>query len=267
MSFTVASYNILADSYINPAWYPGVSESMLDPHLRRPALYRHIAELDADFVCLQEVEADVFGELTEYLGPLGYRGENAPKGQRKPDGCAAFYKPAVFTLRSAQRVPYNDGTSAQLASGHVALFLLLERLGRSVGIATTHLKWEAANTPPEQRWGYRQMGMLLEERSRVAPDCATWILCGDFNATIDSPTLRRATQAGFLDAYRTCGFMDTCNSNQSAKRIDFLLHTPDLTAAPMPLPSITDTTPLPSKVAPSDHLPIVAEFDWVSEGN
>jgi exonuclease III len=69
-------------------------------------------------------------------------------------------------------------------------------------------------------------------------------------------------EAGFCDVYAEQPSANTCNANRQAKRIDFLLHTDALKSQPMTLPVIDDQTPLPSFHEPSDHLPIMASFDW-----
>jgi mRNA deadenylase 3'-5' endonuclease subunit Ccr4 len=92
MSFSVASYNVLADAYIYPEWYPATPPSVLDPSWRQSALVRHLAELSADVLCLQEVEAERFAVFDAHLRPLGYSGHYARKGGSKPDGCATFVR-------------------------------------------------------------------------------------------------------------------------------------------------------------------------------
>lgn len=67
----LCTYNILADGYINPAWYTGVPAALLQPAPRRAALLRRVTGLDADVLCLQEVEAPVFQALLAELGPRG----------------------------------------------------------------------------------------------------------------------------------------------------------------------------------------------------
>ena len=56
MSFSVTTYNVLADAYANRAWYPRTPALVLDPTWRVPALVQYIAAIDAEIICLQEVE-------------------------------------------------------------------------------------------------------------------------------------------------------------------------------------------------------------------
>src|SRR2546423_1309067 len=147
MSFTVATYNVLASAYINPKWYPGVPEHLLRPETRVPALVRHVEALGADVACLQEVEPDVFAALNDRLGPLGCAGHYERKGRNRPDGCATFVRTAAFAVRRVRRLEYRDRESgAEAHSGHVALLLALERDGRLLGVANTHVRWMAPDT-------------------------------------------------------------------------------------------------------------------------
>lgn len=261
MSFSVASYNVLADSYLRPEWYPATPADVLASSWRQPALVQHIAGLAADVICLQEVEPDRFVALADHLRSMGYEGHQAPK-RGKPDGCATFVRTATSTICAVHVLHYADGRGTSANSGHVALMLLLEHEGRVVGVANTHLKWDAMGTPLEGRWGYRQIAQLLTELPVIDQTCPSWIIGGDFNATPDNEIVRALKQAGFEDAYQDRNHLATCNSNRKAKRIDYLFHTPDLSAEPNDLPPIGDRTPLPSHEQPSDHLAIMARFDW-----
>jgi len=261
MPFTVASYNILADSYMNPAWYPGTDAVLLDPAHRHPALVDRIARLAADVVCLQEVESDVFWLIDERLTAAGYEGKYVRKSGGKPDGCATFLKVDTVALWAVQTLYYADVSGTQPASGHVALIAVVEREGRQVGIANTHLKWDPPGTPPAKQVGLRQISELLDGRAALAPGCSSWIICGDLNVTPDSTVVQLLQQTGFRDAYAGQPHAFTCNANRNARRIDFLFHSGDLVAEPADLPVIENDTPLPSAEQPSDHLSISAKID------
>ena len=99
MSFSLATYNILAQAYITPARYPQTAATVLASTWRRPALARHVAALATDVVCLQEVEEETFAAVQQVLAPGGYSGHFAKKGGGKPDGCATFIRQMPLTLR------------------------------------------------------------------------------------------------------------------------------------------------------------------------
>ena len=261
MPFTMASYNILADSYINPAWYPGTDAELLDPAHRHPALVDRIARLSADIICLQEVESDVFWLVEERLASAGYESKYASKGAGKPDGCATFLKVATVALRPVHTLYYADGSGSQPASGHIALITVVEYEGRQVGTANTHLKWDPSGTPPAEQFGLRQVRELLDARAELAPGCSSWIICGDLNATAESQVVQMLQEAGFRDAYAAHPQAYTCNANRRSKRIDYLFHSSELVVDPADLPTIDNETPLPSAEQPSDHLAISAKID------
>src|SRR5262245_39860289 len=202
MSFTVATYNVLATAYINAQWYPGVPEHLLRADIRVPALVRSVEALNADVLCLQEVEPDVFAALNDRLAPLGYAGRYERKGRNRPDGCATFVRTAVFAVRHVHRLEYRDcETGPEAHSGHVALLLALERDGRLLGVANTHVRWVAPNTPREQQVGLREVAELIAACRDFDPPCQDWIACGDFNYTADSAAVDLMRAAGYSFAH------------------------------------------------------------------
>ncbi|HZV02504.1 MAG TPA: endonuclease/exonuclease/phosphatase family protein [Planctomycetota bacterium] len=249
MPFTVVSYNVLADSYIRREYYPFTAAALLEPAWRRAALVRHVVALDADVICLQEVERPVLDLLAAAL--TGHQHHYGQKTGGKPDGCATLWRRASFTCRQASTLAYTDGT------GHVASIVELEREGRVLGIANTHARWDAPGTPPAEQRGLREVTELVE-RLRATP--ASWIVCGDLNAEPESDLVRFLVGAGFRDPFPVTAF--TCNANRKRKKIDYLFHTADLVATPGSVPRVEDGTPLPSEDQPSDHVAIQATFDW-----
>ncbi len=260
MSFTLTSYNVLASSYIRPGFYPRTPPDALNPAWRIPALVKHIVDLGSDVLCLQEVDVNILAALRAALEPLGYVSYDARKGLGKPDGCSTFFRSSIFKPKSVQRLEYADGNGLELDSGHVALVVALEFEGRTVGVANTHLKWDAPGTPLRARVGFRQIVQWLNEREELVPDAEAWIVCGDFNVTPENELIASLRATGLeyahvgLDAF-------TCNSNRRAKMIDYVFSA-GLRSAPISPPEIDDLTPLPSWDQPSDHLPLSARLGW-----
>jgi mRNA deadenylase 3'-5' endonuclease subunit Ccr4 len=236
----VVSYNVLADSYVKPVFYPHVDPGHLDPVWRRDALIARIASFRADAICLQEVESDLFAILESRLA--GFVGQFARKAMGKPDGCATFVRGRV---QSWQTLTYSD------ESGHVALLAVIEAQSRRLGIANTHLRWG----PPDSQIGLVQANELLDAIGE-----APWIIAGDFNAGPDSDLIEEFRRRGFRDGYASVGGA-TCNANGVAKRIDFLMYR-GLRCVPERVQAIDGHTALPSATEPSDHLAIRAEFSW-----
>lgn len=257
-AFSVASYNVLATAYIHPGRYPRTPQFLLHPTWRLPALVQYIVNLDADVLCLQEVERATFAACQARLRPLGYAGHYAPKRGNRPDGCATFYRQERFALQEVIVLPYDD--SPNTASGHIALLVVLQSAGGLLGIANTHLVWDPPQTPPDAQRGVRQIEQCLTAPTAMPEQ--GWILCGDFNVTPESAVVTVLQQAGFRYAHAGLKHTYTCNPHAQAKMIDYLFYTPSLCAAPRPVARIDHHTPLPSADHPSDHLPVVSQFFW-----
>jgi mRNA deadenylase 3'-5' endonuclease subunit Ccr4 len=254
MAFTLATWNILANAYIRPEYYPRTPAQILDPMWRIPAVVRRAKEIDADVLCLQEVEAEVLAPLENELGGVGYLGRYARKGGHRPDGCATFVR--RFKLVADRRVVFAGG------SGHVAQLVYLELEGQRLMVLNTHLKWDPPDTPRERQWSYRQIVECLDLLRSERGSTDGQIVCGDFNVVADSDVVGALQAAGFEYAHRDFPAIHTCNSNGEAKLIDYLFHSDSLRAKPLLPPPIDGQTALPSAEQPSDHLPLIAEFDW-----
>ncbi len=240
----VVSWNVLADAYIRDEYYPHTPPEVFDRATRRKAVLERLEKLaGADVLCLQEVDAALFSAAEERLaGSTGRLFKKRGKGE----GCAIFLRSALGAEPVWKELVFSD------LSGHIAL-------GASFGdltVVSTHLKWEPSGTPAETHRGLVQLGEVLE-----AWPAGTRIVCGDFNAEPDSEVLELAKARGLQDAHG--GLVDayTFNANGSKKRIDFILHTPDLRASAAAIPHVTGDTPLPSETEPSDHVPIEAKLD------
>jgi endonuclease/exonuclease/phosphatase family metal-dependent hydrolase len=262
MAFTVATYNVLATAYIKPEWYPFTPRELLDPARRLPALVEHVAQFGADVVCLQEVEGALYAALDRRLSALGYTGSLAKKGHNKPDGCATFFRSNAFEPVRVVRVEYRDADAGRPNSGHVAQILVLKEGPRSLGVANTHLKWDLAGVPRDQRFGLRQVRQLLRKRGRLGPECSGWVICGDLNVTPDSDVMDALRNAGFESSHAVYPWAATCNPNRRAKVIDYILHDGALRSEPLALPPVDDDTPLPGPGQPSDHVAVMARMDW-----
>ncbi len=252
-SFRVATWNILATSYIRPKFYPSTPPSVLDPDWRIPAVVDHAAGLDVDILCLQEVERPVFAALATGLAQPGYAGAFAPKDGGKPDGCATFLRTSVCELLAEQRLVYAD-------SGHIGQLLLLNVSGTRVALLNTHFKWDPPQTPPDQQIGLRQAKLALAALQQEESSSDIQMICGDFNATPDSGLVDCLIQAGFDYTHRSSVNAFTCNSNGQPKLIDYVFFRGPARAEPEPLLPIDGLTALPSPEQPSDHLPLIARI-------
>ncbi len=260
-AFRVLSYNILADSYSNPKWFSQVAPEVMRWERRKLALIKKLKDLNADIICLQEVEEEAFARFQLDLNRQGYLGVYAKKDHAKPDGCATFFKQDKLQFKGSKTIYYQDGVQQTPTSGHLAIVSSFHSELGLLRVANTHLKWDREGTSKVAHIGYRQVKELLDHHVKPDGTVCDWIICGDFNAQTDSLIVEELLLNGFEDAYRG-NEQNTCNPNRQAKRIDYIFYTANLRAIPEKITEIDDLTPLPSEDEPSDHLAIVARFVW-----
>ena len=248
--FSAATYNILADAYVRPDRYPLSPPAALVPAPRRQLLLARIAALDVDLLCLQEVEPAAHAAIAERLGDA-YLGVHAPR-RRRPDGASVFLRRDRFALARHDTLHYTSrGSDDQLA-----LIAELTLGTHRLQVACTHLQWCRDDTPAEAHVGRAQMSELLDH----LPPADTRLIAGDLNATSQSPVIRVACQRGLALGAAKQRPWDTCNANRRPRKLDYLLHSPDLDPRPDPLPPLHRDTAMPSLHEPSDHLPLRITF-------
>jgi len=260
--FTVATYNLLASAYINRAWYPRSPALVLNPAWRVPALAQYVSALDADLLCLQEVEPDVLATLRTSLTGSGYGVHYARKSASRPDGVAIFYRKEKFEPVNATRLDYTDAQTGEADSGYVALIALFRAADRILGVINTHLLWEPPGAAAELQRGYRQARQLLSEYDKSPGSADAWILAGDLNVTPDSALVAMIRQAGFDYSHNGLADVASCNVNGEARMIDYIFHSSALCSQPVEIIPVDHRAVLPSAEQPSDHVAIKARIDW-----
>lgn len=244
------TWNVLADAYIQAAYYPTVDPALLQPGARAQAIADLVEASDADVACLQEVEPAV-------LEALARRGRwNVPRAKKrgKPDSCViAARRRAV--IEEVRTLVFADGAPDREDSGHVALIATLALGPARVQLATTHLRWDRPATPLADRWTVRQARQLIDA---LDPDLPA-IVCGDLNVDPHDEVYAMLLAAGLVDPC-VDGAPTAC-TNGRAKRIDHVLHAPELRGRVAPGLAVADDTPLPSAEMPSDHVPVVVWFE------
>jgi len=261
-SFSVASYNVMANAYVQRWFYRRTPKLVLKPLWRTPAVTQRVASIGADLLCLQEVEPEMFAVLESRLTSLGYRAHYAPKRGNQPDGCAIFYREDGFELVETRVVEYTDGAHGRANAGHIALISWLRTAGRVIGVANTHLTWDPPGTAAAARLGLRQTLELLGEWRTMALTAGGWLICGDLNATPESDVVAMFLRAKFQYAHAGLAGTYTCKVNDEIKMIDYIFFSPGFRAEPVDVLPLSQETILPSAAEPSDHLPIVARLSW-----
>lgn len=112
-SIRVVTYNILADQYASTdhakeVIFGHLESEFLAPTYRRPLILGQILGLQADIICLQEVDASAF-ELVLLPGlKSAYQGSFANKAGAVREGEALFFKEDRFTLQAHRNVQLRD---------------------------------------------------------------------------------------------------------------------------------------------------------------
>lgn len=253
----VVSYNLLADRYIRPEWYPHIADEFLEWSARKERLIERILRLNGDILCLQEMENNAFDEIHAALKKKGYFGVFSRKGFGRRDGCATFYRRRKFNFAGGTTIIFNDQGKSDKPTGHVALIMKLEWEKEIIGVVNTHIRWDTPDKLYEEHRGFQQVKELVS-RHLSDQDVKYWFLCGDFNADDDTPTIQLIRDAGFKDAYEELKW-PTMNKEGLA-RIDYIFYSKGLEAHPDLIEHLTDKSLLPSRAEPSDHLAISAVF-------
>ncbi|XP_039594030.1 protein angel homolog 2 isoform X1 [Polypterus senegalus] len=193
--FTVMSYNILSQYLLedNAHLYKHCPRPILKWDHRFPNILQDFKDLDADILCLQEVQEDHYNaQIKPSLESLGYQCEYKMRTGRKPDGCAIGFKRSRFSLVSSHPVEFFRHGIPLLDRDNVGLVVLLKpTVHRSsscnICVANTHLLYN----PRRGDIKLTQLAMLLAEISAVSLEenghRSPIILCGDFNSVPGSP--------------------------------------------------------------------------------
>ncbi len=244
--FHLLTWNVLADAYVQPRFYPHTAPALLRPGARTAQIVELLAASPADIACLQEAEP----ALIEALRLGGDWDVHYASKVGRPDGCALLARRAVV-LEAVRTIELADGAPDRANSGHIALCATLRDGTARCEVATSHLKWDPPNTAFDQRWATRQVRHLVSE----LVDLEHAIVCGDLNVEATDRAYQMLIEAGLVDSTGPARY-PTANANGRAKRIDHVLCGRALRVTPLPVMTVEDETPLPSVAMPSDHIPV-----------
>jgi len=252
----------------------------LDWSSRRWRLLEEIIRYQPDVICLQEV--DHFDFLNRGLKTIGYSGKFIPKpdspciylqGNNGPDGCAIFVKDSKFKILSdSHRIL--EVWRVQSNQVAVCLELLDVETNQELVVATTHLK-------------ARQGALLSTLRNEQGKDLLDWLhttaggrpvlLSGDFNAPESEPiytsvcehdiglaSTYRFKDLGMEEPYTTWKIRET---GEQKYVLDYIFHSKSglkpVGVLEMPKDHEVGENKFPSPAFPSDHLSLVADFQYV----
>lgn len=205
-TFSLVSYNILADCHLFRNDYSFTEAKFLEPNHRLPKIVEELTYLDADVVCLQEVSPNFFNDLLlPSLQSAGYEGTFMKRTDDYNDeGEATFFKTSKFSLVDVHKASLASLVEKELETDGVDVHVktavrnymdrpevfIITRLkcnvtGQEVTIGNVHIHWGKLQSPDVQ---CVQIASTVKEIvSRAGADDFPHIICGDFNSTPNSP--------------------------------------------------------------------------------
>lgn len=194
----VFSFNILSDQACTQRLYGYTPQAALSWEHRKEAVLNEITSIDADFVCLQEVDTDTFKEyfnmklaLADYKGvfwPRSRAKTMSEKDAKNVDGCATFYKHQKFVLLDKQLVDFanisinrpdmknqHDIFNRVMPRDHIGVICFFENktTGSRLILVNTHIFWDPVYADVK----LIQTAILLGEVNRLAEKYAKWGPC------------------------------------------------------------------------------------------
>lgn len=299
---SLVTWNLLAPCYATATKYPWASPDELAWPARRKRILSKLAEMDADVVCLQEVEIATWMELEQQLRDLGYDGVLQQTSRGHP------VANAVCVRRSALEVVRVESRSRAL----ITVLRAREAPQRAPGMASplylanVHLEASAEK-------GATRLAQLRKLLRRIELQCATdvangngrsrdlspeadahdaaVVIAGDFNfdrtselhsflstgsfPAVEQGRTKGTTEYALLplnDAYLETPppWGPTVRSTyRNGRLLDFVWTSSAVEILrTMPASKLAGSTrphQLPSATHPSDHLPIGAVFSWPGE--
>ncbi|CAM0146696.1 unnamed protein product [Urochloa decumbens] len=213
-TFTVLSYNILADTYATSDTYSYCPTWALSWAYRRQNLLREIIGYHADIICLQEVQNNHFEEFfAPELDKHGYQAlykrrttEVYAGSPQAIDGCATFFRRDRFSHVKKYEVEFNKAAQSltdaiipaaqkklalnRLVKDNIALIAVLEAKFGNHGtenpskrqllcVANTHINIHH-DLKDVKLW---QIHTLLKGLEKIAVSAdIPMLVCGDFNS-------------------------------------------------------------------------------------
>lgn len=189
IQFKVLSFNILSQDRIDRQHrsFGKKQDHHLSWEYRLQGIQREINTVDADIVCMQEIQFTdqdtINTEVGDFMMSLGYKHHAFKRKGTKNDGCVIFYKEAIFVSEEVSLVKlYNDEIACLKSSSSVGIIVRLRTKQASwVVIGTLHLQYGS----DKHLTRLAQTAIFLAELKRVCTgdkgQIHPCILAGDFN--------------------------------------------------------------------------------------
>lgn len=252
VSLRVVTYNLLAQSGISSSLHPDTVGDLLDPVCRTRMIIDQIIALEGDILCLQEVDALVFGDLCADLRGMGYGQSDLQMRRGKSYGNAMFLRDPFNRCAFEALWVSHDASGAGSSTRPVQVAeIQLEGRRNPITAANMHLSLDDPARPEEWRGWYQGHSVL----DRLSESDGPKIVCGDFNAEPNSELLKAFYRAKLRDTHPAD--VMSCNIDGHVKRVDHILVSEHLVASALSVPEVSESPRPPCGDMPSDHVPVV----------
>lgn len=203
-TFKIMSYNVLAQELLerHAYLYQYHNRNAIEWQQRWFTLLNELKQLNADILCLQEVQLSHVENYYNQLHQLGYKSIFKRRTGERTDGCAIYYKSSIFKLVEFATVEFNQYQIKVLNRDNVAIiakFAPVNNTKNEFVVATTHLLYNRRREDVR----LAQTQVLLSEIDRIAykpnenrtskKDHLPVILTGDFNFSPESVVYKLLT--------------------------------------------------------------------------
>ncbi|KZT21426.1 hypothetical protein NEOLEDRAFT_1139540 [Neolentinus lepideus HHB14362 ss-1] len=194
-TFTILSYNILAEKYATERMYGYTPSWALQWDYRKELILTEVMNYRADFLCMQEVDIGNYEEyFVPHLGEAGYEGVYWPKSRyktmtgaerRQVDGCATFFNANKYQLVEKQLVEFSslamqrpdfkktdDMFNRVLGKDHVAVVGLFENKETGTRLIVTNV--HVVSDPQFRDVKLVQVALMVDEVEKIANNFAKY---------------------------------------------------------------------------------------------
>ncbi|EAS05777.2 endonuclease/exonuclease/phosphatase family protein (macronuclear) [Tetrahymena thermophila SB210] len=191
---SITSYNILADLYTDPWYFPYCPKQYLNFDYRKWKIVEEIKLINSDIVCLQEAD-HIEDFYYQQFQDLGYQIQYALKPYRA-EGILVMFKKDKFKMISEHVINFDNEipdtfNKANYQRNNNALIIQLKHLisDLNIVIANTHLFWN----PQNEEVKLLQTAQILQHLTKNYKQDENIILCGDFNSMPTSNVIKYIT--------------------------------------------------------------------------
>ncbi|XP_076444929.1 uncharacterized protein LOC143282923 [Babylonia areolata] len=217
-SFSIVSYNILAECHRVRTDYSYTAEEFLCQDYRHSLLMKELQYLDGDVICLQEVSPDYFNTtLLPAMKGLGYDGLMMCRTKEYyNEGGATFFRTSRFKLESSKQVSLSEAASNMIEKTEVSpavqraakdyldradvvviTCLRCESSGDVITVGNVHLWWDDDLHPDVKTI---QAYCAVQEVVAVSGSRGAHVICGDFNSDCSSPVYKLVMDGYLCDS-------------------------------------------------------------------